>query len=438
MVVLLCALGAAFAVPATAGAAPTPAAVARVAEEPLTVVLDGSGSVADPGRTIVDYRWDFGDGQTGTGAVVSHRFPAAGGFTATLTVTDDAGASASSQLAVAVQAVTLALSETSVVWGEQIAASGGVEPATAGLEILIELGSGGAWVELGRATTDSAGRYGLLVAPEAGGLLRGRLAATGAVGESLAVRVAPKVVFETGRPGVAFVGARLGARVYPASYAGTALVTVMRRGKAVTSVSVPVRAGRLRTLVPLPGIGRFSVVVRLGAASGLSERRVVTEVRSLAPARLELGSKGVEVRGLARRLGLLGFRLPPVRSILGPALQDAVIAFQKSAGLEPTCVVTERVWRALAGARPLAARYRSPALHLELDAELGLLVVVRAGQVAGAISVSATGSTRRGVYSVLSKAPFKTTWAGYVKVPSWAAAWLGAQSRVGERLYVYS
>ena len=436
--VLLCALGTALAMPATVGAAPGAAAAARAADEPLTIVLDGSGSAADPGRTIVDYRWDFGDGQTGAGATVSHSYPAAGAYAVMLTVVDDAGATASAQLTVTVQAVSLMVSEASVVWGAQIAGSGGVEPATAGLEVVVELRAGDAWVELGRATTDSAGRYGLLVAPEAGGALRARLASTGAVSPALPVSVAPKVVFERVRPGVAFVGARVVARILPASYAGSALVTVMRRGVAVTSMSVRVRAGRLQALVPVPGVGRFVVVVRLGSASGLSERRLVTQVRALVPGRLGLGSKGAEVRGLARRLGILGFHLPAVRSVLGSGLQDAVIAFQKSAGLEPTGVVTERVWRGLARARPLAARYRGPAPHLELDAKHGLLLVVRAGQVAGALSVTATGSPPKGVFRVLSKAPLTTTWAGCVKVASWAAAWLDAQVRLGERVYVYS
>ena len=61
--------------------------------------LDGSQST-DPDGTIVQYSWAFGDGQYGTGEVVKHKYgsyvfsaPSYTPFTATLTVTDDGGAS---------------------------------------------------------------------------------------------------------------------------------------------------------------------------------------------------------------------------------------------------------------------------------------------------------------------------------------------------------
>jgi MYXO-CTERM domain-containing protein len=56
--------------------------------------LDGSASF-DVDGTIVAYDWTFGDGQTGTGAQVAHTYAAAGQYQATLTVTDDQGATAS-------------------------------------------------------------------------------------------------------------------------------------------------------------------------------------------------------------------------------------------------------------------------------------------------------------------------------------------------------
>jgi pectate lyase len=50
-------------------------------------VLDGSGS-SDPDGDALSYSWDFGDGTTGTGAVVSHSYAAPDTYTATLTVSD--------------------------------------------------------------------------------------------------------------------------------------------------------------------------------------------------------------------------------------------------------------------------------------------------------------------------------------------------------------
>ncbi|MDH3491393.1 MAG: PKD domain-containing protein [Gammaproteobacteria bacterium] len=52
------------------------------------VNFNGSGS-SDPDGSIVAYAWDFGDGNTGTGANPTHTFGIAGTYTVTLTVTDD-------------------------------------------------------------------------------------------------------------------------------------------------------------------------------------------------------------------------------------------------------------------------------------------------------------------------------------------------------------
>lgn len=59
-----------------------------------SVSFDGTGS-ADPDGTLVDYAWEFGDGTTGTGALVTHVYSEAGTYVVTLSVTDDDGATAS-------------------------------------------------------------------------------------------------------------------------------------------------------------------------------------------------------------------------------------------------------------------------------------------------------------------------------------------------------
>jgi PKD repeat protein len=56
-----------------------------------TVFFNASASRAAPGRTIVSYQWDFGDGGSATGVQTQHIYAAAGGYNVTLTVTDDAG-----------------------------------------------------------------------------------------------------------------------------------------------------------------------------------------------------------------------------------------------------------------------------------------------------------------------------------------------------------
>jgi PKD repeat protein len=63
----------------------------------LTCTVDGGLSV-DPDGTIVSFRWSFGDGASGAGRTTEHAYPKAGSYTGTLTVTDDAGASATASL----------------------------------------------------------------------------------------------------------------------------------------------------------------------------------------------------------------------------------------------------------------------------------------------------------------------------------------------------
>ncbi|HXX88464.1 MAG TPA: PKD domain-containing protein [Candidatus Acidoferrum sp.] len=52
-----------------------------------TVTFNASASTPN-GGTIVSYGWDYGDGNTGTGAVSSHSYATYGTYTVTLTVTD--------------------------------------------------------------------------------------------------------------------------------------------------------------------------------------------------------------------------------------------------------------------------------------------------------------------------------------------------------------
>lgn len=58
---------------------------------PMDVALDASSSTDSDG-SITQYAWDFGDGQIGAGATVTHTYPNADTYTITLTVTDNQGA----------------------------------------------------------------------------------------------------------------------------------------------------------------------------------------------------------------------------------------------------------------------------------------------------------------------------------------------------------
>lgn len=56
----------------------------------------------DPDGHIASYRWDFGDGTSGTGKSVDHTYQNPGNYTATLVVRDDGGLSDSSTKAIQV------------------------------------------------------------------------------------------------------------------------------------------------------------------------------------------------------------------------------------------------------------------------------------------------------------------------------------------------
>lgn len=66
------------------------------------ITFDASSS-SDTYGNITDYNWDFGDGETVFGKVVTHKYGSAGEYTATLTVTDDDSSTDTSQQIITVE-----------------------------------------------------------------------------------------------------------------------------------------------------------------------------------------------------------------------------------------------------------------------------------------------------------------------------------------------
>jgi PKD repeat protein len=96
-----------------------------------TVSFNGSPSTAAPGRSIVSYSWNFGDGGTASGITASHSFDTAGTYSVVLVVTDDAGktGTVSKTVPVASGAPTARLSLTKA-GGNNILADGSASTAT--------------------------------------------------------------------------------------------------------------------------------------------------------------------------------------------------------------------------------------------------------------------------------------------------------------------
>ncbi|WP_317196481.1 PKD domain-containing protein [Robertkochia flava] len=83
--------------PAVTGPTAVVSANLTSGEVPLEVSFTGSGSLAGD-TPIVEYSWDFGDGNTSSEADPVHTYTSAGTFTAVLTVTDGQGLSSSDEL----------------------------------------------------------------------------------------------------------------------------------------------------------------------------------------------------------------------------------------------------------------------------------------------------------------------------------------------------
>ncbi len=79
-------------------------------ENGADVTLDGSGSICDKDVNIIYYSWDFdlSDGiqEDATGLIVSHTYSTPGEYTATLTITDSEGKTASSNVKITVNDIT--------------------------------------------------------------------------------------------------------------------------------------------------------------------------------------------------------------------------------------------------------------------------------------------------------------------------------------------
>ena len=70
------------------------------------MTFDGSGST-DPDGTVSSWAWSFGDGTSGTGPATTHLYSTPGTYTASLTVTDDRGASGTTTRSIVVNPLAL-------------------------------------------------------------------------------------------------------------------------------------------------------------------------------------------------------------------------------------------------------------------------------------------------------------------------------------------
>lgn len=121
-----------------AGPAPneSPEAAFTVMCDQLTCEFDGSGSIDSDG-SIARYDWEFGDGASGDGEVVSHTFPEDGGYEVTLTVLDDEDAAGA-----ATSQVDVSMKPSTVMYRGGASANGNVKNQSVSVPDDVEPGDG--------------------------------------------------------------------------------------------------------------------------------------------------------------------------------------------------------------------------------------------------------------------------------------------------------
>jgi PKD repeat protein len=95
-----------------AGTAPTAAFTFSPSNPAVNqrIFFNAEGTKAGPGRTIISYRWDFGNGRADEGVTTSTSYGAPGTYTVTLTATDDIGQTGTTTQAITVGVTPLARS----------------------------------------------------------------------------------------------------------------------------------------------------------------------------------------------------------------------------------------------------------------------------------------------------------------------------------------
>jgi N-acetylmuramoyl-L-alanine amidase len=260
----------------------------------------------------------------------------------------------------------------------------------------------------------------------------GRFVARSVLGDSAAVVLRVKPRLRSRVVGPRRIGHRIVivGRVLPARSGQVFLRFRARRA------SVRVGAdGRFRVRVPAAWGPNVTGRVALRPSRGYVPAWRRVRVRLAYPS-LSLGSHGLSVLALKRRLSELRFALPGVDAGFGYRTYEAVLAFQKVHGLTRTGSVGPAEWRALwrtSAPRPRVGRGD----YLEVDKSRQIVMEVRGGEVERVIhaSTGATGNTPIGTWRVYREV-FGWDWVlyhpmyflrgfaihGYPSVPPWPAS----------------
>jgi PKD repeat protein len=144
------------------------------------VTFDASASYApgEPGGTIDQYLWDFGDGSDGTGVIVTHTYDKPGSYSVKLTVIDNESLNHTKTAIVEVpkfpSIITVSASILTVPTSLNTTISGFISPVRANAAVTINYtrAQETTWTTLANVTTNEKGQYSYVWTPTETGVCR--------------------------------------------------------------------------------------------------------------------------------------------------------------------------------------------------------------------------------------------------------------------------
>jgi len=356
--------------------------------------------------------------------------------------------------------VTLASSATTVAYGGRVTLSGSISPAAGGQAVDV-LDDADAIVAT--APTDTAGAFTLDYAPESSVTLH-------AVWQSVAsdpVTIGVRAVVDVRLPGVRlFDTVTVRGSVAPAHPGAKVEVSLVHAGDVVARHHAAMgSAGGFSTTFSIDQPGTYRVRATFADADHLRGSAHDGPRTTPLPS-LHVGSHGVYVKLLERRLLELHYRLVDVNHRYDYRTADAVVAFRKVQGMQRVFTVDAAMWRALADPKIPRPRFDMKRFHFEVDQTRQVLYTVQNGRVTNVLHVS-TGKpstpTPDGTYHVFSKCscltplglyypsffdgeralhgyvevPVYAASHGCVRIPYWNAKWVYRLAVIGTPVMVY-
>jgi len=362
--------------------------------------------------------------------------------------------------ALGVDSVTLTASATTLAYGESVELSGQTSPPTGGQTIDIVDAAG---TILAQTTTGAAGGFSATLTPEASVTVH----AVWHPATSSEVSIGVQAIL-TVRVGAVRLFDRAAVRgtVRPAHPGGTVQVTLTRDGKAVaTRRPTTGAAGGFDAVFRIEKPGTYRVRAAFVDDDHL-KGTAIDGPRSTSLPSLGIGSSGIYVDLLERRLVDLNYRLTGVDGRYDFRTGDAVLAFRKVQRMPRVFGVDAGVWRVLAD--PIRPRPKSSAdgFHIEIDQTRQVVYTVDDGTITNIMHVStgkASTPTRDGWFRVNRKlagfSPNRLYYPSYfdgnraihgwtevptypashgcVRVPYWNAQWIFGLAEYGTRVIVY-